>query len=314
MPIDNKSHDKENLITDDDRNSLAFLGSPCTGKSVIITLLRASIFKNQQIHEKYRIRMIWGYKYLEEMSDEIYSGKFPVTTPEFHHAKLTFEIRSIATTKKLIIRDIAGEKFNEFFLTADMTKDVLIENILNAGDENILDDEESADDESVESADDESVESADDESVDSADDESVDSADDEYLDSSFTYLINPKMYIIVIDCKEYEKWESLDTKYGHIMHNLSELAKYNGNTEIKTPIAIVLSKYDLISEKIKDKSPKELIEDKMVQFSNDLSDLDEPPEYFKLHLDITNKSRIKLPISYSTEEYQKLINWILKHT
>ena len=90
MPtINNKSHNEENPITDDDRNSLAFLGSPGTGKSVIISLLRTSIFKNQQIQKKYRIRMIWGYKYLEEMSDELYSGKFPVTTPEFHHAKLT---------------------------------------------------------------------------------------------------------------------------------------------------------------------------------------------------------------------------------
>ena len=121
------------------------------------------------------------------------------------------------------------------------------------------------------------------------------------------------MYIIVIDCGEYDKWDSLDTRYSHIMHNLSELAKYNGHTEIKTPIAIVLSKYDLISEKIKSKSPKELIQEKMGQFSTDLSNLNMPPEYFKLHLDAINKRRIKLPISYSTEEYKKLINWILEH-
>ena len=147
---------------------------------------------------------------------------------------------------------------------------------MNAGGENITDDDESADDESDESADDESDESADDESDESADDESDESADDEsdesaddeYLDSSFTYLINPKMYIIVIDCGEYDKWDSLDTRYSHIMHNLTELAKYNGHTEIKTPIAIVLSKYDIISKKIKSTSPKELIDEKMGQFFN----------------------------------------------
>ena len=263
-------------ITAEDKNSLAFIGSAGAGKTVIISLLRESIFRYFQNNKKYMIHMTSGFTYLKTLSASLYSGKFPGTTDPLHGEKIILEIHAkdpvIKGSNQLIIRDIAGETYDTLFTIPELTTNERIKHVAK-----------------------------------------YQNSDEGETLGSFAYLMDPKMYVIVLDCSIYETWDQKDAEYSQLMNTLLDFSKSinSGNNKIMKPLAIILTKSDLIPD-IPNNSPKELLKDKLPQFFNDLSNLTKyPPPYFKLYVEAKSTTEISLPLSYSRNEYNKLIKWII---
>ena len=136
------------------------------------------------------------------------------------------------------------------------------------------------------------------------------------------FITVAKMYVVMIDCSEYKKWKQFDLNYAHLLNSLLDFQTVvRGNSEkITAPIAIILTKTDCLPEEVND-SAKDLLAKQMPQFDKTLNMLHSGSrEYFELCIDINRTSSneqdkigVKVPWSYSSDEYSRLIVWILNN-
>ena len=137
-----------------------------------------------------------------------------------------------------------------------------------------------------------------------------------------SFITVARMYVIMIDCSLYQKWKHLDLDYAHLVNSLLDFQKIvRGNSEkMKVAIAIILTKTDCIPDDVND-SAKDLLAKQMPQFHKTLNMLHSgSKEYFELSIDINRTSSneqdqtgVKVPWSYSSDEYSRLIVWILNN-
>lgn len=135
-----------------------------------------------------------------------------------------------------------------------------------------------------------------------------------------SFITVAKMYVVTIDCSEYDKWKQFDLDYAHLLNSLLDLQTVvrGDNKKITVPIAIILTKTDCLPDEV-DESPKDLLAQQMPQFDNALNILHSGSrEYFKLSIDTNrtpsneqDETRVKVPWLYSSDEYSRLTAWIL---
>ena len=273
---------KEDL---DEQNIVAFLGPPNSGKTVIATLLNDSIFTHflEKHGDEYEANMTDGYEFLKTTRNVMLEGKFPSTTLPDNEGEVIFKIARKGPLGKgthLRIRDISGEDYESLIISGDLDAEKRTESVLRQHKTRSM----------------------------------------RYGPLSF--IVIAKMYVVMIDCSLYSKWKKYDLDYAHLLNSLLDFQKIVGGNKnkITSSIAIILTKTDCLPDEVND-SAKDLIANQMQQFDKTLSMLHSgAKEYFELNIDTNrtatndqNKDGIKVPWSYSSDEYSRLILWILNN-
>jgi len=272
----------------ENKKQVAFLGPPNCGKTVVAVLMKDAIFAYyQKEHPDVKFNVIKGNDFLVSAEENMFSkGEFPIKTPTFNPDEIVYQIReenAIGDGIALIIRDMSGEDYESAFLGQDMEPIARVNHILDLG-----------------------------------------RAKQSY--GPIAYSLFSKMYIILIDCSEFSKWRTIQTRNSQLLNSLYNVKAHLGKTnndKFDSPIAIVLTKADEL-EQYTELSPEELIKKHMPQFHETLYNLnDGTKEFFKLSIDLqsnqenvierNSQSKIKIPISYSNEEYVKLTDWIIQN-
>lgn len=271
---------KEDLY---DQNIVAFLGPPNSGKTVIATLLNDSIFTRfrEKHGDDYETNMTDGFEFLRTTRKVMLDGKFPSTTLPNNEGEVVFKIARkgpLGKATQLRIRDISGEDYESLLIFGDLDAEKRIDSVLRRHKTRSM----------------------------------------RYGPLSF--IVVAKMYIIMIDCSEYSKWKELDLDYARLLNSLSAFQKVvDGNdSTITSSIAIILTKTDCLPDEVNE-SARELLASQMPQFDQTLNVLHKGTrEYFELSIDLDrtasneqNQDGVKVPWSYSSDEYSRLILWIL---
>lgn len=273
---------KEDLF---DENIVAFLGPPNSGKTVIAALLNDSIFTHflKKYGNEYEATMTGGYEFLKTTRNGMLDGKFPSTTLPNNEGEVIFKIARKGPLGKgtyLRIRDISGEDYKSLLISGDLNAETRTESVLQ-----------------------------------------------QHKTKSMRYgplgfIVVAKMYVVMIDCSVYKKWKKYDLDYAHLLNSLLDFQKIIGGDKnrITSSIAIILTKTDCLPDEVND-SAKELIASEMQQFDRTLNMLHSGnKEYFELNIDTNrtasneqNQNSVKVPWSYSSDEYSRLILWILNN-
>ncbi len=268
-----------------DENIVAFLGPPNSGKTVIATLLNDSIFTHflENHKDEYEANMISGYEFLKTTRNEMLDGKFPSPTLPNNEGEVIFKIERkgpLGRGTHLRIRDISGEDYESLLISGDLDAEIRTESVLRRHKTRAM----------------------------------------RYGPLSF--IVVAKMYVAMIDCSLYDKWKKYDLDYAHLLNSLLDFQKVIGGdaNKITSPIAIILTKADCLPDEVNN-SAKELIASQMQQFDKTLNMLHSGArEYFELSIDTNrtsaneqNQDGVKVPWSYSSNEYDRLILWILNN-
>lgn len=286
--IDMEKNHLDALLTEvkeemDNRNIVAFLGPPSSGKTVIATLLKDSLFTHflKNYEKEYDGNMIKGYDFLKKTENEMLNGKFPIKTQPADHAEVVLEIKSkipLGQGIQIRIKDIAGENYSSLLIAEEVNMENRINNIL----------------------------------------QTQKTRGARY--GPLAFILVSKIYVIMIDCSTYKEWKRYDLDYSHLLKSLLDIQKgVRGDADkINSAIAIILTKADCLSDEI-NKSAEELIAETMPQFDRSMKTLHSGnKEYFKFSIDADRtdgneqiENRIKIPWAYSEEEYNRFILWIL---
>lgn len=271
----------------ENKKQVAFLGPAGCGKTVVAVLMKDSIFAYyKKIHPDVNFNVIKGNDFVVSAEKNMFSeGEFPIKTPPLNPDEILYQVseeNTLGGEIELIIRDLSGDDYEDAFLGQDMNSAERLNHILNFGKA-------------------------------------------KQLYGPITYSIFAKMYIILIDCSEFKNWRSLQTRHSQLLNSLYnvklELGKTN-NEKFNSPLAIVLTKSDKLEED-SELSPEELIKKYMPQFHQTLYNKnDGSKQFFKVQIDLQpneenvvedSSRKIKIPISYSNEEYVKLVDWIIQN-
>jgi len=273
---------KEDLF---DENIVAFLGPPNSGKTVIATLLNDSIFTHflEKHGEEYEANMTEGYEFLKTTRNEMLDGKFPSTTLPNNEGEVIFKIvrkGPLGIGTHLRIRDISGEDYESLLISGDLDAETRTESVLRQHKTRTM----------------------------------------RY--GPLGFIVIAKMYIIMVDCSVFKKWKKYDLDYAHLLNSLLDFQKITGGdkNKITSSIAIILTKTDCLPDEVND-SAKEIIANEMQQFDKTLNMLHSGnKEYFELSIDTNrtasneqNQDSVKVPWSYTSDEYGRLILWILNN-
>ena len=287
------------------QNIVAFVGNSGSGKTVAGTLLKDAIFTyfGKQHGDEFGLNLIKGNDVLEETERYLFTEKvFPPQTDPGTQSELMFEIsRKGALGKKIVIRirDLSGEDFRKVFLGDDLSPTVRVNSIL-------------ADKEKTESF------------------------------GPLSFLLFAKLYVILIDCAEFEQWKTIQTRQSQMLNSILGFKTLLGETvndKFTTPLAIILTKTDTLSNEIEG-SPEEVIEKYMPQFHQTLEyvhagkrkfftmfiEADKSPENTQsppsnqneFETDVTSTQneitelKLKVPLNYSSGEYIKFILWMIE--
>ena len=271
---------KQNL---ENKNIVAFLGPPNSGKTVVTTLLNDAIFSSfiAERGDEYEARVIECFEFLRTNTKIMLKGEFPSTTLPNNEGEVVFEIgskKALGGKAELRIKDISGEDYDALLISGDLPGGERTVNVLRHHKTKSL----------------------------------------RY--GPLSYIIVSKIYAIMIDCSEYETWKTNDIDYAHLLNSLLDFQKAVGGdkTKITAHIAIILTKADQLPDELTDSIVNHL-KQQMPQFIQTLSALHSGTrEYFKLSIDLDRdtannpkENAIKVPWVYSANEYNRLLMWIL---
>ena len=273
-----------NKITKSDNNPnenfLSILGPVECGKTVIISLLDEVIHRYFQDHEKYMFTIEDGSEYLKKISNRMYTGLFPERTQELFDERVVLRI----SNKDPLV------KGNLDITIRDISGET-VEKLCSSGDldenqrKNII--------------------------------TKFGKPKTSTGHSPFNFIIHAKIYLIVIDCGDYENWNKVDWDYAQLLQTLSRITG-QGDEYIDAPLAIILSKSDLIpnNDKTNDIDPiMKLLQEKMFRFTSMLKNKHRGHiEYFQLYVKPGSKpNEVKIPLTYNVEEYKKLFKMIINN-
>lgn len=268
-----------------DNNIIAFLGPPYSGKTVIATLLNDSIYEYflKEHGAEYEANLTHGYDFLKTTRDMMLKGEFPSATLPDNQKEIVFTIARKGTLRHEIqirIKDISGEDYYSLLISGELNAKDRVNGVLRHHKTKSM----------------------------------------SY--GPLSYIPVAKMYVIMIDCSFYSKWKQFDLDYTHLLNSLLDFQKIvdNNGQKITRSIAIILTKTDCLPEETDD-SAKDLVAKQMPQFDKTLEMLHSGTrEYFKLNINTDRTSsnerdstKIKIPWSYSSDEYNRLILWILNN-
>ncbi len=278
---------------------VALLGDSDSGKTVAATLLKDAIFSHflPKHEDKFAANLVNGYDILSASEESMFSGTFPDPTTEGTTYEIEYEIENkdvLGSKTQIKIRDIDGEDYNELILGPDLEPMTRIREVLTRGK----------------------------------------SANQAF--GPMSYFIFSKMYILLIDCELYKKWKILDIRQAQAINSIlqfKEAIDVAHDGKILDPIAIILTKADQLPNDATG-TAEELIKQNMPQFYYTIKNKHVGSrEFFKSSVDLEepsinkgqdesqtpdatpkpDKPHIKQPISYSSDEYVRLILWIIKN-
>jgi len=135
-----------------------------------------------------------------------------------------------------------------------------------------------------------------------------------------------KLYVILVDCGDFANWPQIsydNVKLVTAIRQWKEGIKAVEGGKIKTPVAVMFAKIDMLDEDNRKKAGEVLIKEYMREFYEQLrATIDAPLNFFKIHLEIERDSsnepelteggnfKVKNPIKYSDDEYEKFILWV----
>ena len=265
------------------QNIVAFIGPPNSGKTVIATLLQESFFNGfiQKNEDDYNVQMIKGYEFLKTTRSTMLDGAFPSPTLPNNEGEIIFKIARKGPLGKeiqLIIKDISGEDYESLLLSGDLNAEQRTRGVLKHQKTRAI----------------------------------------PYGPLSF--IVVAQTYVVTLDCSLYCDWKRHDLDYAQLLNSLLHFQTTRGDNEnkITSSLAVVLTKADCLPDEISD-SAKDIVANQMPQFYHGLNTLHSGIKgYFKLSVDVNRTStneqepdKIKVPWSYSSDEYNQLISWIL---
>ena len=250
----------------------------------IVAFLNHSLFSSflNNRDEEYEAHMIKGFEFLKTNTKIMLDGTFPDATVPNNEGEVVFKItnkKPLGGAALLRIKDISGEDYDTLLISGDLSSEQRTANVLQRYKTRLM----------------------------------------PY--GPLSYIVMSKVYAIMIDCSEYEKWQAHDIDYAHLLKSLLDFQKVVGGdkTKITAHIAIILTKADCLLDELSDITDQ--LKQKMPQFIQTLSALHSGTrEYFKLSIDLDRdaannlkENTIKVPWAYSTDEYNRLLTWILKN-
>lgn len=271
-----------------DSRQIAIIGPPRCGKTVVAGLLYDSIVnKFLPEYSSYRLQVENGLDFLQKTMLTLKGGEFPAKTPASEINKVDIVLRQdVATGGSIAIKlhDVVGETYQDLYIQEVPTNERLFRTL----------------------------------------DPGKASKTKQYADTSF--LLFCKLYIILVDCAEFKNWNKIsydNVKLVNTILQWKEGIKESANGKIKTPIAVMFTKTDLLEEKMRGKTGEELLKENMPEFYQQLkSTVDRSLAFFKMHIEVDSTPanerdpsqpinfKVRTPIKYSIDEYAKLILWI----
>ncbi len=267
-----------------DRNYVSVLGLSGVGKTVLVTLLSNAL--DNYFLDKYTditANIASGKPFLEKCENSMLDGEFPSRTQFLTKDEIVIEMdRKGATGSPTKIRfpDISGEDFENLMLGEEKTGVKRTLQVLDA----------------------------------------VKAKGKTHGDMS--YIIYADLYLILLDCNKLDEWEKMATKHAMALTTIRDFKKQIDQTKkgkIETPIGIILTKSDLLPDSTID--AKELLKEKMKRFMHTLDLVHKgETEFFKCFVDVERNpdnevpdpanSKVKKPLTYSHDEYVRLLYWI----
>ena len=193
------------------KTTVAFLGSAFVGKTVHCALIKNTVAKYlyDATNKNYEGLATTGSEKINKIIYNLYDEKFPVKTDLNEDTKVVIEITSHKFTQpiEIILQDMPGEKYYDF-LIKEISDDELIDRR-----SQIINFNKRKED----------------------------------LYGPMTHLLFAKIYVILLDCSEYEKW---DGSQGEIATTIQNLYKLKNSLDLEVDgkihdsIAIVFTKYD----------------------------------------------------------------------
>lgn len=269
-----------------DSKQIGIIGPPRCGKTVIAGLLYDAIV-NKFIpnNPNYRLQVENGLDFLQKTMLTLKSGEFPTKTPADEINKVEMVLRQdVATGGSIEIKlhDVVGDVYKDLYIQEIDTNERLYRTLDRGKGKNPFGD--------------------------------------------MSFLPFCKLYVILVDCEDFAKWPQIsydNVKLVTAIRQWKEGIKAAVDGKIKTPIAVMFAKTDLLNEENRKKVGEDLIKDNMREFYEQLrATTDAPLDFFKTYLEIERDStnvpklteggnfKVKNPIKYSDEEYEKFISWV----
>jgi len=268
---------------------IAIIGPPKAGKTVIAGLLYDSIVnKFLPTHSTYRLQVENGLDFLQRTMLNLKKGEFPAKTPADEINKVEMILsQDVGTGGKIEIKlhDVVGETYEELYIQ-ELPQNERLFRTLEKGKQK----------------------------------------GQPYGDTAF--LIFAKLYVVLVDCEKINDWPKVSYDNVKLVNTILQWKEGIGQTDkgkIKTPIAIMFTKTDLLTEAMAKKSGEELLKEYMPEFYQQLNaTLEKSPAFFKVHLEVDRSAsntsgiepselvnyKVRTPIKYSDVEYVNLISWI----
>ena len=195
------------------KTTVAFLGSAYAGKTVHCALIKDTVAKYlfDATNKNYEGLATTGSEKINKIIYNLYDEKFPVKTDLNEDTKVVIEITSQKFTQpvEIILQDMPGEKYYDF-LIKEIRDDELIDRRSQIMNFNKR-------------------------------------KEDSY--GPMTHLLFAKIYVILLDCSEYEKWDGAQGQIATTIQNLYKLKNsldLDVDGKIHDSIAIVFTKYDTL--------------------------------------------------------------------
>lgn len=265
---------------------IGIIGPPGCGKTVVAGLLYDSIVnKFLPNHQNYRLQVQNGLDFLQKTMLILKKGEFPVKTPADEINKVEMVLRQdVATGGSIEI------KLHD--VVGDVYKDLYIQE--------------------------------------------VDTKERMYRTfdrgrvkkpfGDMSFLPFCKLYVILVDCEDYQNWPQIsyeNVKLVTAIRQWKEGINEAVNGKIKTPIAVMFTKTDLLTENDSKKGGEDMIKKYMREFYEQLkSTTDTRLNFFKTYLEVERDSannpvkteggnfKVKTPLKYSDDEYVNFISWV----
>lgn len=224
------------------KNIVAFIGKPKSGKTVISTLLYDSLSDDflRKYGKKFHVKIRYGHNEIDKNHRRMFTkGRFPPPTLPKTKSVIKYEIISrepLGTKVEFMIRDASGEDVQEIMQKEYDDPKELIKTILTTHKQ----------------------------------------AAEPY--GPLSYLIFAKIFVILLDSEMAQEWKSEQLRYSQIITSIHDMKKYIDETvddKIRNPIAIVLTKSDELKPNNQDTNKtkltnEEFLEDRLPLFHSNL--------------------------------------------
>jgi len=270
-----------------DSRQIGIIGPPRCGKTVVAGLLYDSIVnKFLPNNPNYRLQVENGLDFLQKTMLTLKKGEFPTKTPADEINKVEIVLRQdVATGGSIEIKlhDVVGDIYTDLYIQEIDTNERLFRTLDRGR-----------------------------------------GKEQQYGDMAFLPFC--KLYVILVDCEDFANWTQIsydNVKLVTAIRQWKEGIKAAVGGKIKTPIAVMFAKIDLLDEENRKKDGEVLMKEYMREFYEQLrATTDAHLDFFKTHLEIERDSsnepvlteggnfKVKTPLKYSDDEYVKFISWV----